>query len=104
MACLFFPPHLENNHIKSHIIGYLSGILGVNIACVLLQKGSDVKVSLRTRGDMDVNDLAKKFDGGGHKKAAGFTLSDATLQDDKLFWNEASYTPESFIHLLQSLR
>lgn len=31
------------------------------------------KVSLRSNGDFDVSALAKKFGGGGHKNAAGFT-------------------------------
>lgn len=30
--------------------------------------------SLRSRGDFDVSEIAKKFGGGGHKGAAGFTV------------------------------
>lgn len=30
--------------------------------------------SLRSRGDIDVSEIAKKFGGGGHKNAAGFQL------------------------------
>jgi len=30
--------------------------------------------SLRSRGDIDVSDIAKSFGGGGHKNAAGFTI------------------------------
>lgn len=30
--------------------------------------------SLRSRGDFDVSEIAKKFGGGGHKAAAGFTV------------------------------
>lgn len=33
-----------------------------------------VAVSLRSRGDFDVSELAKRFGGGGHKGAAGFTV------------------------------
>jgi phosphoesterase RecJ-like protein len=32
------------------------------------------KISLRAKGDMDVNIVAKAFDGGGHRKAAGCRL------------------------------
>jgi len=35
-----------------------------------------VRFSLRSIGDYDVSRLAKLFGGGGHKNAAGFTLSD----------------------------
>jgi uncharacterized protein len=31
-------------------------------------------VSLRSKGDFDVSEIAKKFGGGGHKNAAGFTI------------------------------
>lgn len=32
--------------------------------------------SLRSRGDFDVSAVAKRFGGGGHKNAAGFTVTD----------------------------
>lgn len=35
-----------------------------------------VKVSLRSKGDMDVSAVAKLYGGGGHKNAAGFELED----------------------------
>ena len=42
-----------------------------------------IKVSLRSFHDtVDVSEVAKKFGGGGHKKAAGFTLpGDANVDD-----------------------
>lgn len=33
-----------------------------------------VKFSLRSKGDLDVSEIAKLFGGGGHKNAAGFVL------------------------------
>jgi len=33
--------------------------------------------SLRSIGDFDVSDIAKKFGGGGHRNAAGFTTDAA---------------------------
>lgn len=39
------------------------------------QKGNgDVVFSLRSRGEFDVSELAKRFGGGGHRGAAGFTV------------------------------
>ena len=48
----------------------------------------DIKVSLRAFHEhTDVSEIAKKFGGGGHKKASGFTLpGDANIED--LFENE----------------
>ena len=42
-----------------------------------------IKVSLRSFHDaVDVSEIAKKFSGGGHKKAAGFQLSGELILDD----------------------
>ncbi|RJQ32768.1 hypothetical protein C4572_00520 [Candidatus Parcubacteria bacterium] len=38
------------------------------------KKDKNIYVSLRGGGDMNLNDLAKKFGGGGHKAAAGFSF------------------------------
>lgn len=103
MACLFFEENAENSHLKSHIIGYLSGLKNVDIACVLTQRENEVKGSFRTRKeDTDVNLLAKKFGGGGHKKAAGFELQ-GTISNNTLLWNGEKYTPAEFIHYLTTL-
>jgi oligoribonuclease NrnB/cAMP/cGMP phosphodiesterase (DHH superfamily) len=43
----------------------------------------DIKVSLRAFHDtIDVSEIAKKFGGGGHRKAAGFRLSSDANVDD----------------------
>jgi oligoribonuclease NrnB/cAMP/cGMP phosphodiesterase (DHH superfamily) len=43
----------------------------------------NIKVSLRAHHDnVDVSELAKEFGGGGHPKAAGFTLPGDTVIDD----------------------
>ena len=43
----------------------------------------DIKVSLRSFHDkIDVSEIAKKFNGGGHKKASGFRLPGDAILDD----------------------
>jgi phosphoesterase RecJ-like protein len=44
------------------------------------QVGGGFKVSLRSRGDTDVSDVAARFGGGGHRLAAGYT-SKASLDE-----------------------
>ena len=34
------------------------------------------RVSMRSKGDVDVNAVAKQFGGGGHKNASGFTVTE----------------------------
>ena len=46
----------------------------VSLAILWRKKGQQVIVSLRSDGKVDVSEIAKKYGGGGHKAAAGFSL------------------------------
>jgi phosphoesterase RecJ-like protein len=37
--------------------------------------GDEYRISLRSKGDVDINVVAKEFGGGGHKNASGCTAS-----------------------------
>ena len=39
------------------------------------EKGDEYRVSLRSKGDIDIGVIAKAYGGGGHKNAAGCTIS-----------------------------
>lgn len=54
-------------------------IKGVEVAFLLRQEDAKPywKVSLRSKGEVDVSSLAQRFGGGGHKKAAGCRVSGA---------------------------
>ncbi len=56
-------------------IDYVNAVPGMRFSLVLSERGGQVKGSLRTlRDDVDVSAMAGKFSGGGHRKAAGFSL------------------------------
>lgn len=56
-------------------IDYLNAVPGMRFSMILSERDGKVKGSLRTlRDDVDVAEMAGKFDGGGHKKAAGFAM------------------------------
>ncbi len=60
-----------------------------NRVCVLLSEDGkgNVKGSLRTMAeDVDVNQIARQFGGGGHRLAAGFTLQNTSLER-LMSWN-----------------
>lgn len=61
------------------LIDYPRSIAGVD-AVALLRELSDgrFKVSLRSKGDIDIERVARQYGGGGHKNAAGFTVAEAT--------------------------
>jgi phosphoesterase RecJ-like protein len=66
-----------NNFKKGDTEGFVNYALsleGTILAAIFIEdkKEKIVKVSLRSKGDFDVNKLARKhFDGGGHRNAAG---------------------------------
>ncbi len=39
------------------------------------EKGDEYRVSLRSKGDVDIGAIAKEYGGGGHKNAAGCTVT-----------------------------
>ena len=54
------------------IVNYLLSIKSVRMAAFIHNQPSIVKLSLRSKGDLDVQDICRKhFNGGGHKNAAG---------------------------------
>jgi bifunctional oligoribonuclease and PAP phosphatase NrnA len=57
------------------LVNYPRSIASVRVACLLRARGPQVKVSLRGKGDVDVQRIAAKFGGGGHPNAAGFTVA-----------------------------
>ena len=47
-------------------------IKGVEVGIFLRERDNDrIKVSMRSRGDIDVDEICRQFGGGGHKSAAG---------------------------------
>ena len=48
-------------------------------------EGDQYRVSMRSKGDIDVGAVAKEFGGGGHKNAAGCTVTGAIDALQKVF-------------------
>lgn len=64
--------------IEEHNEGIVNEIGRVETACISAlfrePKPNKVRVSVRSRGDIDVAEVCSKFGGGGHKNAAGCTF------------------------------
>lgn len=57
-------------------IDFPRSVEGVELGLLFRRTASgDTKISLRSNGDVDVNALARRFGGGGHRKAAGAFVS-----------------------------
>lgn len=56
------------------LVNYALGIAGVEVAVFFRETGAErVRVSIRSKGAVNVGDLAEKHGGGGHGCAAGFS-------------------------------
>ncbi len=55
-------------------VEYIKEIRGVEAALLLRQVPGGYKVSMRSRGTMDVSHICALFGGGGHRNAAGCTI------------------------------
>lgn len=65
----------------SGIVNLINTVPGSRIALLLIESPDGrIKASLRTEEDeVDVSKLARVFGGGGHRKAAGFTIEDSLV-------------------------
>jgi phosphoesterase RecJ-like protein len=64
-------------------INFVRSVKGVEVAVLFRQTGEyQYKLSLRSKGRVDLSSLAQSFGGGGHKNAAGGVMSGA-LEDVK---------------------
>ncbi|MCR5501860.1 MAG: bifunctional oligoribonuclease/PAP phosphatase NrnA [Lachnospiraceae bacterium] len=64
-----------DSHAFEGIVNQLRFTKGVEVAIFMYEVESmEYKVSLRSRGLVDVAKIAKFYDGGGHARAAGFTM------------------------------
>jgi len=60
--------------LQSEIGNFLSSDSSAALIWYKNYQANKIIVSLRSKGDLDVSKIAERFNGGGHKNAAGFTL------------------------------
>lgn len=73
---------LSDEHLDT-LVELGRSLVGVRVSIALRQPGTEgvFRASMRSVGAYDVSALAAKFGGGGHKKAAGCTISAADVND-----------------------
>ncbi|MBD3368181.1 MAG: bifunctional oligoribonuclease/PAP phosphatase NrnA [Candidatus Eisenbacteria bacterium] len=62
------------------LAAYGRGIQGVEVSVLLREEDGRVRLSMRSRGRVDVNALARRLGGGGHRAASG-ALVEGTIAD-----------------------
>jgi phosphoesterase RecJ-like protein len=53
------------------LVSYARGLDGIEVGVMLYEQERGVRVSLRSKGAVDVGQVAARFGGGGHRAAAG---------------------------------
>ena len=87
LGTLLKPETALSGDLFGDIVSFLSTLDGVKVALLLREEGDKIKGSLRTNDDeIDVAAIARNFGGGGHKKAAGFSLEGRLTRTEK-GWN-----------------
>jgi len=63
------------------IVEYARAVEGTKVGILFVEEATDkIKISFRSNGEVDVNKLAKQFNGGGHRQAAGARVN-GSLRD-----------------------
>jgi phosphoesterase RecJ-like protein len=72
------------------VVNYLIGILGVRAAVFLreMPAGDCFRLNLRSKGSVDVAEVAERFGGGGHRNASGCTIDGPLGQVVPILVNE----------------
>lgn len=68
---------------SSDIIGFGSMIESVEVTVFLKESDGKIKVSLRSKEQVDVRKVAEEFNGGGHVRAAGLAFEESTIDEAK---------------------
>ncbi len=64
----------EDESLIDGFINYARSISGVEVATQLLGRDAEWRISFRSKGKVDVSEIAQIFGGGGHRNAAGCTI------------------------------
>jgi phosphoesterase RecJ-like protein len=59
---------------SEHFLSFLQAITNVHVSVFLREEKHGTRVSLRSDGLADVNEVARRFGGGGHRMAAGMRM------------------------------
>jgi phosphoesterase RecJ-like protein len=63
------------------LVNYPLSVEGVELSAFFREERHDTfRISLRSKGDLDVGSVAEEFGGGGHRNAAGLTLTGSYVE------------------------
>jgi bifunctional oligoribonuclease and PAP phosphatase NrnA len=68
------------------IVNYMLSVKEIKLGCFIMEQPTIVKISMRSKGDFNVQEMCRDhFNGGGHKNASGgYSHQGLTLTSEKL--------------------
>lgn len=64
------------------VVNMLRDLKGIEIACLIKEyDDKEYKISLRSKDYIDVSKIARYYNGGGHMRAAGFSIIENSMDD-----------------------
>lgn len=63
------------------VVQYGLMIDSVKAAAIVKERDDELKISLRSKNDVDVDAIAGIYNGGGHRNAAGFTIKNKNIYE-----------------------
>lgn len=82
---------MKNEDLLNGIVNMALNIDGVKAGVLFKERSEkEIKVSLRTIGDIDARSVCSFFSGGGHKNAAGCTINLPLIEAKKIFIDKLS--------------
>ncbi|MCS7180877.1 MAG: DHHA1 domain-containing protein [bacterium] len=77
----FFKKTCAKEEDTEGFVEFLISIKGIQVGVLFKEKENGIKVSMRSKGYINVEKIAKKFSGGGHREAAGCFLENRTMEE-----------------------
>lgn len=75
--------NIDSGEDTSDIVSFGGAMKEVEVTLLLKEKNDEIKISLRSKSKVDVRNIAEKFGGGGHIRAAGASVKGKSLEDVK---------------------
>jgi len=68
--------------VADNILSAIRYLKDIAVVCLLKEnlKDNSIRINLRSNSKVDVNAIAKHFNGGGHRTASGATLRKTSLK------------------------
>lgn len=75
--------NIDSGEDTSDIVSFGGTMKEVEVTLLLKEKKDEIKISLRSKSKVDVRNIAGKFGGGGHIRAAGASIKGKSLENVK---------------------